>query len=211
VGPVNNNANDVQNWTSAGYNMLFRPGTATSGGAIVPEYNQYLSLWGMANGGLNSWDGNGPPSIGGNFFGMDGDYETGAVTQSVSGLTVGTVYAISFWYAFAQQAGFYGSTNQDLTVSLGGSSKSVPPYLLTSQNFSGWSQATLYFEATSTTEILSFLASADVQLPPFALLSDVDMVNAPEPAAWSVMAAGLLGLIGVARFRRGKTGAHISA
>src|SRR5579871_5172115 len=104
VGPVNGNSNDVSDWSSAGYNMLYVPGTATSGGAVVPEYGNYLSLWGAANGGLNTWDGNGPAGVGGNFFALDGDFETGAITQTVSGLQAGTVYAISFYYAFAQQA-----------------------------------------------------------------------------------------------------------
>jgi hypothetical protein len=204
VGPVNGNANDVLDWTSAGYNMLYVPGTATTGGAIVPEYSAYLSLWGAANGGSNTWDGNGPTGVGGNFFAMDGDYETGAVSQTISGLTSGTVYAVSFWYAFGQQSGFDGPTTQDLAVTLGSSKQSVTPFNLPNHGFSGWEQQTFYFEADASSEVLGFLASSNVQLPPFALLSDVTMVDAPEPAAWTMLGVGLAGLVGAARLRRAK-------
>jgi hypothetical protein len=205
VGPYgDNNPNDVTSWTSAGYNMLFVPGTATGAGAYVPEYNAYLSLWGAGNGGVSNWNGNGPPGVGGNFMALDGDYQTGAISQTITGLTQGTVYAVSFWYAFAQQTGFFGPTTQDLTVGLGSSKQSVPAFMLASQDFSGWMQDTVYIEADSTSEVLSFLASGNIQLPPFALLADVSMVDAPEPATWAMLGVGLAGLVGAARLRRGK-------
>jgi len=200
----------LNNWSSGGgnpyYNFLFLAGTAQSPAADTGVYGQYayLGLWDNTTAS-NGWDGNGPPGIGGNFMAMDGDFGTGPLTQTITGLTQGTVYAVTFWYAFAQQSGFTGPTVQDLTVGLGASKSSVPAFALASQAFSGWMQDTVYVEANSSTDVLSFLASGNVQLPPFALLADISMVDAPEPATWAMMGVGLAGLIGAARLRRGKT------
>ncbi|MEJ0048104.1 MAG: PEP-CTERM sorting domain-containing protein [Rhodospirillales bacterium] len=204
VGPYgHNNPHDVANWTSNGYNFIYVPGTATSSGAYSPEFSEYNSLWGQANGGRvqlgRKW-----PARQRQFMALDGDYETGSFMQTISGLQRGTVYAVSFWYAFAQQTGYTGATIQDLSISLGSSHQHVPFYDLSSQDFSGWKQATMYFEADSSSDVLGFLASGNLQLPPFALLADVSMVEAPEPATWTMMGVGLAGLIGAARLRRGK-------
>ncbi|MDR3533638.1 MAG: PEP-CTERM sorting domain-containing protein, partial [Rhodopila sp.] len=52
-------------------------------------------------------------------------------------------------------------------------------------------------------ELLSFLATGTPSgQPPFALLANVSVTNVPEPAAWTVMVSGLVGLIGIARRRR---------
>jgi hypothetical protein len=212
-------ATTVNYWNAnGGYNFLFYSGTADSTGANQGggyTANCYygtgcgdnLYLWGPNTGGAGKGPQNGMPATdpaGGNFLAMDGDYGTQAVTQTINGLSSGTVYALSFYYAFSQQAGYTGQTTQNLTASLGTSSKSVGNYILPSEGFSGWQYETFYFEATSSSEVLSFLAYGNVQLPPFALLGDVSMVAAPEPATWGMLAVGLFGVLGAARARRSK-------
>ena len=216
---TNTGSTTVSGWNAnGGYNFLFYPGTADLTGANQGSgytANCYygkgcgsnLYIWGPNTGGVGKGPQNGMPSTdpgGGNFIAMDGDYNTHPMTQTITGLTKGTVYALSFYYAFAQQAGYTGATMQNLTASLGTSSQSVGVYNLPSEGFSGWQYETFYFEATSNTgsEVLSFLASANVQLPPFALLADVSMVAAPEPATWGMLAVGLAGVLGAARMRR---------
>lgn len=93
-------------WSTAGYNAVLS--VADQGVNTVYGANN-LSLWDAANGGANSWNGLAPV---GNILAMDGDFpgNTGDVRQTVSGLTVGKSYTLTFGYAFAQQAGFNGNT-----------------------------------------------------------------------------------------------------
>src|SRR5277367_3852127 len=89
----------LNNWSSCGanpyYNFLFLGGTAQNPAADAGVYGQYayLGLWDN-NTASNGWDGNGPPGIGGNFMALDGDFGTGPLTQTITGLTQGTVYAV---------------------------------------------------------------------------------------------------------------------
>jgi hypothetical protein len=57
------------------------------------------------------------------------------------------------------------------------------------------------FTATATTETLGFFANG-VGAPPFALLDGVSLVDAPEPATWTVMIMGLLGVASARRWAR---------
>jgi len=202
TSPYPTSATDVTGWTSAGYNFLLTPGVATGAGAPTPEYGNSFSLWGMANGGANSWNGAGPgPGNGGNFIALDGDYNTGAMSTLVTGLTAGSIYAISFSFAFGQQAGFTGATVQNMIVTLGSQSINAlaSNYDLPSEGFSGWMYDTLYFTADASSETLSFLAYGNVPVPPFALLAGVEI---PEPNSLVLSGVGLAGVIGLALRRR---------
>jgi len=58
------------------------------------------------------------------------------------------------------------------------------------------------FTATAATEALSFLASGQPQVPPFALMADMDLFMAPEPGTIALFGAGLAGLMALAWRRR---------
>jgi hypothetical protein len=61
------------------------------------------------------------------------------------------------------------------------------------------------FVATSTSELLNFLAvSPNGGEPPVALLADVSL-TAPEPGTLAVLSVGLLGLFTVVRLRSRRT------
>jgi PEP-CTERM motif len=131
---------------------------------------------------------------------MDSGSHVGAVTQTIPGLTVGKYYDVSFYWAAAQQYGFSGATTDKFTVSLGGESETTPVLSIPSHGFSGWAFETLKFKVTSSSEVLSFLASGTPNgVPPFALLDGVSMAVAPEPATWALLGIGVLA--GFARFR----------
>ena len=71
------------------------------------------------------------------------------------------------------------------------------------KGFSGWMTETFDYVATSSTEVLSFLASGSpAGQPPFALLANVSMTQVPEPATWALMLTGLAALAGIVRGRR---------
>ncbi len=132
---------------------------------------------------------------GGNIAGADGAYQVGAITQTISGLEKGGDYAVTFWYAGAQQYNFTGNTTEAFTVGLGSQSFETPVLNNLSHGFTGWYQQSFVFEATGTSEVLSFLAVGTPSgEPPFSLLDGVTMFEVPEPATWAMLGAGVLGL-----------------
>jgi PEP-CTERM motif len=176
-------------WTvSAGdYNFIFTSGTASP----LTQYGPFTLAQGSAIG-------NSP--AGGNFLVSDGDTNSGSISQTINGLTVGVKTTLTFYWGAAQQSNYTGPTTQSWQVSLGSSTQDTSTYSLASDAFSGWMQATMTFIPTSTSEVLSFLAVATGS-PPMLLLDGVTLAT-PEPGTWAIMLTGLLGLAFVMRRRR---------
>lgn len=207
----------VPSWTTSGYNFVYAPGTADAGtsanGANSGKPNeapgQYNApngygstyLWGSNNGGASSLPATSP--AGGNFIAADGAFEVGAISQTITGLTAGKVYALSFYWAAAQQQGFDGATTENWQVTLGTQSFTTPTTNLTAHSFSGWIQQTFNYTATSATETLSFLAQGTpTGQPPFVLLGGVTLDVVPEFSNWMVFAGFGLACTGVEGVRR---------
>jgi hypothetical protein len=189
-------------WSSSGYNFVYAPGTADTTGSYTPQFNGNLTLWGPGNGSANGLPATSPD--GGNFVAADGAFEVGAITQTVNGLTAGDTYAVSFYWAGAQQSGFSGVTTEQWDVSLG--AQTIDTVIVTdpSHGFTGWQYSTLDFTATSGSEVLSFLAIGTPNgEPPFSLLDGVSMnVVTPEPATLPLLLTGLMGGLGALRSRK---------
>jgi hypothetical protein len=191
----------VSGWSSPnGYNFDFLPNTATSIGA-TGQYG-FLSLWGAANGGSNTWNGNGPTGLGGNnFIGADGAYGVQPITQMITGLIVGDHYSLTFDWAGAQQSGYTSATTEQWVVGLGGQSFATAVAANTAKGFTGWMTQQFTYTATSTNETLSFLAAGTPGgQPPFSLLTGVSLQDVPEPASLAVLVLGL-SAVGVIRRR----------
>jgi hypothetical protein len=192
---TNNNWYSGGNPQGPGYNFLYFPGQTNVG----------LPLWGPIP---NSPDG-------GNFVGMDGAYEQGVLSQTVTGLTAGALYYVSFDFAGAQQSGFTGATTEQFAVDFtAGGTAPLPNYTCStagvqcttvlqdaSHGFTGWNTAGFTFLATSSTETLSFLAIGTPNgEPPFSLLDGVSL-QLPEPSSLVLVGGGLATLL-AARARR---------
>lgn len=188
----------VANWTADGYNFIFNNSTNGAGG---------VSLWSPTNGGIST---SGAKSLtsptGGNFFAGDTNYFPGKLEQSISNLTVGGTYSLTFSYAAAQQViGRKADDDMYWTVGLGTQTHTTTAINNVGKGFSGWYTTTMTFTADKSTELLSFLASgAPTGAPPFMLLDGVSMVAAvPEPETYAMMLGGL-GMVGFAAARRRK-------
>lgn len=137
---------------------------------------------------------------GGNFFVMDID-NAAVLSQTISGLIVGQFYDIAFYQAGAEFAPQTGATFQHWVVGFGAQSKDSSNINTASKGFSGWGFQNLRFQATATSQVLSFLAvGGPGGLPPAIALDDVEVTLVPEPGTFALMGAALV-MVGFARKR----------
>ncbi len=192
-------SNQLTGWTTSGYNFLFRSGAADTTGA-TGEYGN-LQLWGPNNGSANGLTAASP--AGGAYVAADGAFGTDAISQTITGLTVGANYLLTFYWAAAQQQSYDGPTTESWGVTFGASTYNTVTVSTPNHGFTPWRQETVVFRATSTSQVLSFLAAgAPSGVPPFSLLDGVSLVAAPEPATWGMIVVGLTGIAFVGWRRR---------
>ncbi len=217
--------NQVANWTNAtttghtgyGYNFLVKSGTADTTGftSLAGNLDYLYGPDGGNKGFINNFATNGLTDSslsGGNYLLLDGDTNFhGAVSQTIGGLTVGQLYALTFEWAGASWATTPGNTTHKLDVTFGGLTQSTNTLALGPKGFSGWKTATMNFTATSATQTLSFLAQGTPNgLPPTLLLDNVTMAAVPEPATWAMMLVGFAMVGASVRYRRRNTTAAIA-
>ena len=147
--------------------------------------------------------------VGGNFIAADGNNidGKGSLSQMLTGLTVGDNYAVTFYQAAGEQTGFSGALSEQWKVNLGSAASYAAIMNYGGGNWVGWQKETLVFNATSTSELLSFLSIGlpGSGAPPFALLDGIAVQDVPEPAAFAVLGVGALGLMLLGR-RRSQAG-----
>jgi len=72
-----------------------------------------------------------------------------------------------------------------------------------SETFTGWKNGHFQFQATSTSQTLSFLSvGTPFGLPPIAVLDGVSLTAVPEPTTWAMMLLGFGGIGAMIRRRR---------
>lgn len=187
-------ANDKTSFTSAGVTgwsggakltFLAAPGTADN-------VNKYLAVYGPFP--ATSPDG-------GDFVEADGDPNySSAISQTISGLTVGQTYQLSFYQAAGQQYGFTGPTTEQWKVTFGGNTQYSSLYSLPQGGVGPWQQVTMNFTATSASQTLSFLAvGTPGGAPPISFLDGVSLTDVPEPATLALVGLGALGMLATRR------------
>jgi len=163
-----------------------------------------VAIWGPDNGSSNGLK---LSPDGGAFISSDPAFQNGPVTQTVTGLTAGAKYVLTFNWAGSQQLNHDGVTTEGWQVTLGGGpAQSTSLVTAPDKGFSGWMTQSFTFTADGASDVLSFLAlgGPGASQPPFALLDGVSLTAAaavPEPVTWTLMVAGI-GFIGGAMRRR---------
>jgi len=167
---------------------------STSGAA----FNNSIGLWNNVHAVQNS-------PTGGNFLAIDGDPNYNAsISQTVTGLNIGSTYAISFYMGAAQQNGTNGATTEYWDVTFGSTTTRSTVLSNPTHDFQPWSQQTMNFTATSTSQVLTFLAGGTpAGGPPVVLLDGITLTEVvPEPSAFLMMAGGMLALAAFKKRRR---------
>jgi hypothetical protein len=231
----------LTNWTisdvsgSSGLALLYVQGnqgsttTAGDGVTLTGRFGNF-SIFDPGNIAGTTPHGGAIPNTspgGGNFIAADGasGYNV-AIYQTLTNLSPGTVYSVSFWYAAAQQYNFSGNTTEGWQVSLENSAQltqvaangttiqdtptqanipGVGTPGLANGSFQAWAQATFTFTAASSTQVLTFLSMGTPSgQPPMDLLSDVVMNPTPEPASFAISGIGMAALIAFVWRRRSR-------
>lgn len=137
-------------------------------------------------------------------LGINGSYIE-SFGQSLSGLTVGQTYTVSWQaanFGINNQANSYLGSNA-IGVMLDGASIGQGSTLSLSSN---WSTQSLTFVATSASQLLSFsLASTEkayLGIDGISVTAGGVAPAVPEPSTWALMAIGLIGM-GAMRRRQG--------
>jgi hypothetical protein len=152
------------------------PGWTSNNNELEIDYTPILS-----GAGTSAYDGAQSAEVDGSTF--------DTLSQTVSGLTVGARYTLSWAYGSRP-----GSGPQQLDVSLGGT-----PIATNTSDGSGnavvWTPNAYTVVATATSETLSF-AALDVGGAPSVgnELDAVSLTAVPEPASLCLLGSGLLGL-----------------
>jgi hypothetical protein len=206
------------NTSNLGFNFVYSSAgaatgnNATLGGSYAGDC--CVALFGpngtvIQNNGVNSTSNNGLTNSpdGGSFVALDGDPNVNAaISTTVNNLTIGQNYTLSFYWAGAEFAASTNSATTDwLTVALGGVSQNTNTINVADKGFSGWQLINMQFTANATTETLSFLANGTpTGEPPASLLDGVSLVASPvpEPATWSVLFVGFVGIVAWPRLLR---------
>lgn len=172
------------------------PGTFTTLGTGSPNISNwtvtgsidYIGTYWVASNGSRSID-------------LNGSYQAGQVSQTVSGLTAGHSYTVSFDLAGNPDG---APLTKSLDVIIGGVLKNYtfPLGGATHANL-GWVGHSFNFTATSSSELLSFGPNGDAGGAFGPVLDNVSVSAAvPEPSTWAMMLIGFGGLAMMARRRR---------
>ena len=165
----------------------------------------------------------------------DANTDSGFQSATLTGLTVGETYELTFYQGASQEKNYGGDSSDQWVVALSTSGLQVscpagpspgpctygssdphasiqtsPLMNVPTGTADGWEPVTMFLTADSPTEKLSFLAwsnqgAQNLTVPPVLFLAGID-ADLPEPSTWAMMIVGFLGIGGLA-WRRSRRAA----
>ena len=210
------NSTSAKYWSTL-FSMIFNDDVATNPGVKVgqpgegygdPDGSGMYTLYGPGEKPGYGTHNNGLTAspTGPNYLAEDGAFNNSFVSQTITGLTPGKDYYLTFDYALAQEWGGRGAANGWWTVSLGSQSQKTDTLTIPNGGFSGWKTASMTFTATAASEVLKFASHANQGEPPTTLLAGVVLedtvvppippTDVPEPINVAGVAAAGLALLG---------------
>jgi hypothetical protein len=120
---------------------------------------------------------------GGNYFAADGDPTyTSILQQSISGLTVGQQYTLSFYQGLFTGYSYFTAVDGHWQVGFGSDVVDSTSMHAPQNSSADWQAQSMTFTASSTTQLLSFMAVATPNEPPIVTLDGISLVAVPEPS-----------------------------
>jgi choice-of-anchor C domain-containing protein len=170
---------------AGGFRTLKNGNTGITGWKVRGTNIDYVGSYWQAQDGSRSIDLNGTGQ--------------GAIEQTLTGLSVGQTYEVSFWLAGNPDG---GNATKVAVVSDGGAFSDVYDFNTTghSRQNMGWERQTFRFVADATTARLTFSSAQKGAYG--AALDNVGIAAVPEPATWALMILGFGAVGGAMRRRR---------
>jgi len=140
-----------------------------------------------------------------NAVSIDGYTQGATLSQTLTDLTVGASYQVSFDWAAIQYNTASGAYTERFDVSFGSSTQSTQTYSQATHTNSDWTHESFTFTADATSDVLQFLSyGTPGGDPPAGILTNVDVQAAvPEPSTMALLGIGAVWLVGT-RLRRNR-------
>lgn len=159
--------------------------------------------------------GDGSPD-GGNLFAATSQVGSSGrqqLSQTINGLTAGNEYTLSFYEGLGQRTGYTGATSGFWDVTFGSDTYTSPTVNNPSGGFTGWTQRSTTFTASSASQLLMFVFSGSPSGFPVGVLDGVwlgegSLPPAPvpeiDPASFGSALALVVGALGILERRARK-------
>ena len=199
----------LKDWTVG--TTLGSPNTVLNSYAFITQTtgpNAYTFYYPAQSGTIGLWSNPGATPSGQQYaVTLDGYQKAATLSQTLTGLTAGASYQVTFDWAAVQYTTATGNYTEQFKVSFGGSSQTTALQTISNKGHSNWISESFTFTADATSDTLTFLSLGTPSgVPPVGILSNVNVVATapvPEPSTMLMLGLGGVCIAGI-RLRRNR-------